>query len=237
MAMRTFHLVIAASLTGPSLAAQSIDTGMVRPVGRGAAVMGVGGAVALGLAGAWVSHGICDAADCTGAWREGIGPGAILGAFLGGAVGVMGGLAQPARPREPNRPVSRVRIRASPGIGIVSNQGHVRTLLGLTAGVEVPAGALSADLQGWLAGLGGFTWSNPGYVVVADPGFPDALVDGQVTDAYVVPMLGFGFSYAANRSTSIHMEMRFHHRLAEGDFFLNRTWAPFTIGVSHRLGG
>lgn len=55
--------------------------------GRGAVVGGILGAGAGAALGALVGRGVCDAADCSGAWIDGAAPGVVLGGFAGAAVG------------------------------------------------------------------------------------------------------------------------------------------------------
>lgn len=55
----------------------------------GAAVVGLGGALVLGM----FAQGLCDKADCGGAWVEGAAPGAGLGLLVGGAAGALIGFA------------------------------------------------------------------------------------------------------------------------------------------------
>lgn len=68
---------------------------------RGAVAGGVAGATLTGLAGALLATGVCDAADCSDAWIDGVVPGVVLGGFGGALIGaglgaVLGGDDGPA---------------------------------------------------------------------------------------------------------------------------------------------
>ena len=236
---------------------------------KGAVIGGALGALALGLFAAMLSQGLCDAADCSGSWREGVGPGIVFGAFGGGLLGTAIGAAA----RTTERPALRTRsFRASvaPGIGIATNQSEVRTLPGVQGAVSLEGNRLGAAMEAeyytgsgwhglgvtvsglitaesnqwrahWQAGVGAYSWNNPGHVALGDPRFPGALVPGRVRDFYLRPVLGFGISVGMGRNWRILWESRWHHRSAnnaqreEDSFVLERSFSSFELGVSRTL--
>jgi hypothetical protein len=236
---------------------------------KGAVIGGAMGALALGLFAAMLSQGLCDAADCSGSWREGVGPGVVLGAFGGGLLGTAIGAVARTNEKRALRTRS-FRVSVAPGIGIGTNQSEVRTLPGVRTagsfegnrlgaamdaeyysgsgwhGLGVSVSALIAAESNqwrahWQAGVGAYSWNNPGHVPLGDPRFPGALVPGRVRDYYLRPVLGFGISVGMGRSWRLLWESRWHHRAAENgqreedDFVLERSFSSSELGLSRKL--
>lgn len=246
---------------GHHLSAQTLE--------QGAVIGGAVGAAGLGLIAAVLSQGLCDAADCSGRWRVGLGPGVVLGALggglLGSAVGAAGTTGRPASPNADD--VVLFRASVAPGAGIAVSQSEVRSLPGVTAGVSVELGRLGAAIEAeyhgdsgwegigfitsvnvsaesgrwrilWRAGVGVYSWENPGYVPLDDPRFPGAVVRGRVRDSYVWPVLGFCVSVGLSNEWRLLGESRWHHRgvrHSQESFLLERSFSAFGLGVSRTL--
>lgn len=148
----TIGLSFLTALPLTSVSAQS------RHVTRGALIGGIAGAVAVGLIGGIMSQGICDAADCSGAWVDGAVPGAAIGGLGGASLGALiGALIKGDAGSEPNarsrrevaavidasiaraeaefieQDVAKLRIMAGPPLGFIVRPS-VEQLTGVSAG-------------------------------------------------------------------------------------------------------
>ncbi|MFN0180989.1 MAG: hypothetical protein ACKVZ0_19460 [Gemmatimonadales bacterium] len=201
-------------------------------VQRGAVVGGTVGAVAVGLFGALVSRGVCDAADCSDAWIEGVVPGTVFGGLAGGAVGGALGAITGHDAARPNAPHPVVFVGRAGGAGArldsdYQDQGAtgLRAMAGIrTGGLSVGPAFERLTARGWRAtnvsletrlesrtglarpfgtlGVGKFDWRFPG-----PPTGPVTQ-----TDDYWGLNLGVGAALGRpGQSWAITTEVRFHH--------------------------
>jgi hypothetical protein len=201
-------------------------------VERGAVVGGTLGAVAVGLFGAWVAHGICDAADCSDAWIEGVVPGTVFGGLAGAAVGAALGAVTGHDGVRPNAPHPVVFVGRAGGAGARLDSDYIdQGATGLRAMAGIRTGGLSVGpaferltARGWRAtsvsletrlesrtgfarpfgtlGVGKFDWRFPG--PPTDP--------VTQTDDYWGLDLGVGAALGRiGQSWAITTEVRFHH--------------------------
>ena len=172
------------------------------PVARGAVIGGVIGGTAGGLFGAALGRGLCDAADCSGAWVDGAAIGVVLGglsgALLGAGAGALVGGDQPGSGAGHRlRPAAMVEVTASRAESNSIHQG--------TQGIRLMAGGRAGGLMfgpmaervsgaGWrvtdlgvMARLdpgtgifrpfaelsaGHYGWRYPGVIPTCEPGLP-----------------------------------------------------------------